>query len=208
MDSTLAGIKMLFNPVDENPRRPICGHCDSFSNVIDSSDLQLKKHSSLMTSTLAGIKMLFNPLRENAFVPICCNFDPFSNLIDSSNLHSEKQKSLMTSTLAGMKMLFSPLRENAFASIWRIFELFSNTANFIDLQLAMNDLLMISNENGIHRQSQLSRNAAGHDDRSITPSFTVILRRQAIDVGRPTPGNGESSSLIMSDRLTIRLKID
>jgi hypothetical protein len=89
----------------------------------------------------------------------------------------------MKLTLAGIKMLFNPLPENADRSIRRIFESFSNTRNFVDFELFMNDSLIISNENGIHRQAQLLSNAAGHDDRSITPSFTLILRRQAIDVG-------------------------
>jgi hypothetical protein len=86
MTSTLAGMKRVFNPLPENAPSPIRGHCNSFSNVIDSSDLQLEKHLSLMTSTLAGIKRLFNPLRENALSPIRCNFDSFSNVTDSSDL--------------------------------------------------------------------------------------------------------------------------
>jgi hypothetical protein len=62
----------------------------------------------------------------------------------------------MTSTLAGITILFNSHDENIDDSIPRNFESFSNTTKFIDLQLSMNDLLMISNENGIHRQAQLS----------------------------------------------------
>jgi hypothetical protein len=109
-----------------------------------------------MTSTLAGIKMLFNPLRKNAPVPIRGHCNSFSNVIDSSDLHQEKHRSLITSTLAGMKILFNPQTENASGSIRHIFESFSNTTNLIDLRFFVNDLLMISTENGIHRQSQLS----------------------------------------------------
>jgi hypothetical protein len=70
MTSTLAGMKRLFNPLPENAFASIRCNFDSFSNAIDSSDLQSEKHSSLMTSIFAGIKMLFNPLPENARVPI------------------------------------------------------------------------------------------------------------------------------------------
>jgi hypothetical protein len=90
MTSTLAGMKRLFNPLPENAYASICGHCDSFSNVIDSSDLQPEKHLSLMTSTLAGMKRLFNPLFENAPASIRGQCDSFSNVIDSSDLQSEK----------------------------------------------------------------------------------------------------------------------
>jgi hypothetical protein len=63
---------------------------DPVSNVTDSSDLHLEKHSSSMISTLAGIKILFNPLSENARVPIRCNLDPVSNVIDSSDVQLQK----------------------------------------------------------------------------------------------------------------------
>jgi hypothetical protein len=85
MTSTLAGMKMLFNPHPENAPLPIRGHCNSFSNVIDSSDLQLEKQSLLITATLAGMKMLFNPLPENAPLPNRGHCNSFSNLIDSSD---------------------------------------------------------------------------------------------------------------------------
>jgi hypothetical protein len=74
-----------------------------------------------------------------------------SNAIDISDLQQEKQQLVMTSTLAGMKILFNPLDENADDSICRIFESFSNETNFSDWHFSMNDLLMISIEDGIHR---------------------------------------------------------
>jgi hypothetical protein len=43
MTSTLAGIKRLFNPLQENAYALMCGHCYSFSNVIDLSDLHSEK---------------------------------------------------------------------------------------------------------------------------------------------------------------------
>jgi hypothetical protein len=84
----------------------------------------------------------------------------------------------MTSTLAGMKMLFKPLRENPHDSKRQILESFSNTINFIDSQCCMNKLPTISNEKGIHRQSQSRWHRAnrGLDDCSIIPFFTMILR--------------------------------
>jgi hypothetical protein len=90
MISTLAGIKILFNPFSENAHLPIRCNLDPVSNVIDSRDVQAEKHSSPMISTLAGIKILFNPLSENALDRICCNLDPVSNVIDSSDLQAEK----------------------------------------------------------------------------------------------------------------------
>jgi hypothetical protein len=40
MTSTLAGMKRLSNPLPENALVPISRNFDSFSNVIDSSDVQ------------------------------------------------------------------------------------------------------------------------------------------------------------------------
>jgi hypothetical protein len=84
-------MKRFFNPLPENAPVPIRCNFDSFSNVIDSSDLQLEKQESLMTLTLAGMKRLFNSLPENADAPIRGQCDSFSNVIDSSDLQSEKQ---------------------------------------------------------------------------------------------------------------------
>jgi hypothetical protein len=83
-------MKTLFNPLFENAYVPIRDHCNAFSNVIDSSDLQSEKQKSLMISTLAGMKRIFNPLLENACASIRCNFDSFSNVIDSSDSQLEK----------------------------------------------------------------------------------------------------------------------
>jgi hypothetical protein len=58
MTSTLAGIKMLFNSLDENAYAPIRCNFASLSNVIDSSDLHSEKQESLFPSTLAGLKTL------------------------------------------------------------------------------------------------------------------------------------------------------
>jgi hypothetical protein len=85
MTLTLAGIKTLFNPLFENAHDSIRCNFDPFSNVIDSSDLQLEKHSMPITLTLAGIKRLFSPVHENAPRPMCGHCESFSNLIDSSD---------------------------------------------------------------------------------------------------------------------------
>jgi hypothetical protein len=94
---------MLFNPLHENARVSIRSNFDSFSNVIDSNDLQSEKHPSLMTSTLAGIKMLFNPFPENADDSISRSFDSFSNVTNFSDLKTSMNDVPMISTEKGIQ---------------------------------------------------------------------------------------------------------
>jgi hypothetical protein len=77
--STLRGISIDSNEVDENALDSIRVNREFDSNEIDLSDLHSEKHDDPRTSTLHGITIDSSDEDENAQTPICVNRDRISN---------------------------------------------------------------------------------------------------------------------------------
>jgi hypothetical protein len=73
--STDDGITIDFNPEYRNAHSSIRITFDSFSNIIDSSDLHDRKDDLQRISTDRGIRIDFNPTLQNADSSIRINFD-------------------------------------------------------------------------------------------------------------------------------------
>jgi hypothetical protein len=71
------------------------------SNVIDASNVHIKKHESQITSTDEGRWIARRPAYENAHRSRRDNCEPAENVTVAIDLHDEKQYSQRTPTEAG-----------------------------------------------------------------------------------------------------------
>jgi heat shock protein HspQ len=99
---TSRGIVIDLRPEKRNAYDSMRFSREPFSNEIDESDLQFKKHDEQRISTFRGIVIDLRPQESNAYDSMRFSRESFSNEIDESDLQFKKHDEQRISILKGI----------------------------------------------------------------------------------------------------------